>query len=299
MNRLLATIILLTIFVSTNAQTPFKGADYIYYYQVGIGKTNGSLTNPSAWLEIGKDSTNKAMRMPRVVDTANISSPVYGLQVYQIKDNGVYFRDKVSWKRMLDPGVLNFYLLKADSTIYYPYWSNPRGYLTSESDPVANAKTVRWVAGTGINVSNVAAQALSTNPVATISAQNTTAIWNANQIQGRPVSTTAPTSGQYLQYNGSQYVPVNAPVAGTVTSVGLSLPSIFNVSGSPVTTSGVLTGALAAQSANLVFASPNGISGTPLFRGLTNSDLPASGISANTYGSDTTIPVVTIKTKGI
>lgn len=61
---------------------------------------------------------------------------------------------------------------------------------------------------------------------------------------------------------------------GTVTSVGLALPNIFNVSGSPVTTSGTLTGTLASQSQNLVFASPNGSSGTPTFRALVAADIP-------------------------
>jgi hypothetical protein len=62
---------------------------------------------------------------------------------------------------------------------------------------------------------------------------------------------------------------------GSVTSVGLSLPSIFTVTGSPVTAAGTLTGTLASQSENLVFASPSGSAGTPSFRALTTADLPA------------------------
>jgi hypothetical protein len=63
---------------------------------------------------------------------------------------------------------------------------------------------------------------------------------------------------------------------GTVTSVGLSLPSIFSVSGSPVTTSGTLTGTLTNQAANLVFAGPtSGGLAVPTFRALVAADLPA------------------------
>lgn len=70
--------------------------------------------------------------------------------------------------------------------------------------------------------------------------------------------------------------------AGTVTSVGLSLPGIFSVSGSPVTTSGTLSATLASQSQNLVFASPNGSSGAPTFRALVSADIPSlSGSYAN------------------
>lgn len=63
--------------------------------------------------------------------------------------------------------------------------------------------------------------------------------------------------------------------SGTVTSVGLSLPSIFSVSGSPVTTSGTLTGTLATQSANRIFAGPTtGSAAAPTFRALVAADIP-------------------------
>lgn len=62
---------------------------------------------------------------------------------------------------------------------------------------------------------------------------------------------------------------------GTVTSVGLAMPSIFTVSNSPVTTSGTLTAALATQNTNLVFAGPySGAAAAPTFRSLGADDLP-------------------------
>ena len=72
--------------------------------------------------------------------------------------------------------------------------------------------------------------------------------------------------------------------SGTVTSVALSMPSIMSVSGSPVTSSGTLTATLASQSANLVFASPNGSSGAPTFRKVAIGDVDATGTpSSSTY----------------
>mgnify|MGYP003563893483 CR=1 FL=1 len=62
---------------------------------------------------------------------------------------------------------------------------------------------------------------------------------------------------------------------GTVTSVGLALPSEFDVTGSPVTSSGDLTGAWADQLQNLVFASPDASTGTPTFRALVADDIPS------------------------
>lgn len=67
--------------------------------------------------------------------------------------------------------------------------------------------------------------------------------------------------------------------SGTVTSVGLTAPSalfVSPVSGSPVTTSGTLALALASQSQNLFFASPNGSAGTPTFRAIANGDISAA-----------------------
>lgn len=62
-------------------------------------------------------------------------------------------------------------------------------------------------------------EARTNNPHNVTAAQvgNTTAQWNANQIQGRAISTTAPTSGQALVWNGTTWVPGN--VSGAVTSV--------------------------------------------------------------------------------
>lgn len=63
---------------------------------------------------------------------------------------------------------------------------------------------------------------------------------------------------------------------GSVTSVGLSLPSIFTVSNTPVTTSGTLTATLNTQAANSVFAGPSsGSVAAPTFRALVSADIPS------------------------
>jgi lysophospholipase L1-like esterase len=71
-----------------------------------------------------------------------------------------------------------------------------------------------------------------------------------------------------------------APGTGSVTSVGLSAPGIFSVSGSPVTASGTLALALASQGANTVLAGPaSGAAAAPGFRGLVSADLPVGSAS--------------------
>ena len=82
--------------------------------------------------------------------------------------------------------------------------------------------------------------------------------------------------------------------SGSVTSVGLALPNIFSVSGSPVTSSGTLTATFASQTANTVLAAPNGSAGTPSFRSLVSADIPDLSssylpISGGTVSSDLTV----------
>ena len=68
---------------------------------------------------------------------------------------------------------------------------------------------------------------------------------------------------------------VGTVAGGSVTSIGLAVPDIFTVSGSPVTTAGTITVALVNESANLVFAGPgSGSAAAPTFRDLVAADIP-------------------------
>jgi hypothetical protein len=76
--------------------------------------------------------------------------------------------------------------------------------------------------------------------------------------------------------------------SGTVTSVGLSAPSIFSVSGSPVTTSGTLSFGVVNQNANLVWAGPtSGGAGAPSFRALVANDISAALAAPPAIGGTT------------
>ena len=76
--------------------------------------------------------------------------------------------------------------------------------------------------------------------------------------------------------------PISMAGLGTVTSVGLDLPTDFTISGSPVTTSGTLTATWANQAQRKFLASPNNATGTPTFRAILASDVPT--LNQNTTG---------------
>jgi hypothetical protein len=82
--------------------------------------------------------------------------------------------------------------------------------------------------------------------------------------------------------------------SGTVTSVTMTVPTGFAISGSPLTTSGTLGLTLSTELANLVWAGPgSGGATTPTFRALVNADLPATAVTPGTY------PVVTVNQQGV
>ena len=88
------------------------------------------------------------------------------------------------------------------------------------------------------------------------------------------------TAGQVLQSGGAGANPswLTVSGAGTVTSVGLTVPSFMTVGNSPITAAGNIALGFASGTANRVLATPNGAAGVPTFRALVEADLPAAGV---------------------
>ncbi len=94
------------------------------------------------------------------------------------------------------------------------------------------------------------------------------------------------TPGQNITITGTfPNFTISAP--NVVSSVGLTMPSMFNVTGSPVTSTGTLTATLASQTAGSARAAPPAAAGAPTFRSLAATDIPnldAAKLTTGTLG---------------
>lgn len=165
---------------------------------------------------------------------------------------------------------LNVQYLNGQDGSYYLAWGNLTGKPTTVSgygisDAVTTARqilTLHSVTGGGD---------LSANR--TLSLVNDVASPGNNMLYG---TNGSGTRGWYAIPSGG---------SGTVTSVGLSMPGIFSVSSSPVTVSGIIAVALVSQTANQVFAAPNGSAGAPSFRALVAADIPSLSYLSTSGGT--------------
>jgi hypothetical protein len=157
-----------------------------------------------------------------------------------------------------------------------------------------------WVTAAGDVPLNVTTSKLKYSPTTgaltatsfngTLTATNLTGIipaanYGVDKIPLAALNAGTVNTSAFLKGDGTWAIP---PVgSGTVTSVGLTLPSLFTVSNSPVTTAGSLTATLASQTANTVLAAPNGSNGTPTFRTLSGADISdfATKVDVSTIGA--------------
>ena len=257
LNRLVLLCMLMLLAVYADAQ------------QLKLG-INPATIEKSALLDLNSDK--QGLLLPRIADytIAPLNSAPDGMLIYYVPDKLLYIRKNGTWKKLVDETT-------AISSVNGQ--TGPTVTLTTNniSESVnlyytdARARAA-FSAGTGISLSGAGV----------ISALNTSNLWNAAQLQGRNIATTAPADQNVLTWDAAtnSWIPKATGSNGSVTSVALSLPSsVFSVSGSPVTSTGTLSGTFTSQTANTVFAAPAGSAGTPSFRALVATDIPS--LSAN------------------
>jgi len=100
--------------------------------------------------------------------------------------------------------------------------------------------------------------------------QNTNITYTLPLLQG--------ISGSVLKNDGNGLLRWSPADSGSVTSIGVAMPSIFNVSNSPITSNGTIGISLIDQDRNTFFAGPLNSAGTPSFRRIDSSDIPQIGV---------------------
>lgn len=143
----------------------------------------------------------------------------------------------------------------------------------------------------------------------------------ASSLLSTPTTCGAGLAAQGILANGNATGCFSVPGSGTVTSVGLTMPSWLSVANTPVTSAGTLTVTAAGSqtshqvigtcgtatsfapcaliagdipslpylsnasgAANLVMATPNGSSGSPSLRALVGADIPAINLAGTGNG---------------
>jgi hypothetical protein len=180
-------------------------------------------------------------------------------------------------------------------------WTTGPYFLKTETDPTGG--TNYTISGTSqllsvpyaLHAGTVASYTetdpqFSAHPANTITGADITN-WSTAYDWGSHASAGYVQSARSLTINGTTLdLSANRTWSvGTVTSVELSLPNIFSLTGSPVIGSGTITATLKTQTGNRVFASPGGIGGEPAFRALLAADIPALDWSKITTGKPTTL----------
>ena len=224
-----------------------------------VGANLFKLTDPSATTFIRINSANTVSTRTAAEFRSDLGATTVGSALFTLSN----------------PGSTSFIRINADNTVTAQSASSYRSDL--------GANTV------GSNIFTL------TNPSATtfikINSDNTVTARSASEMRtdlgatslGSDFFTLSTSSTSYIQItstgsinllNASNFRTAIGAGTGTVTSVDLSMPSIFSVSNNPVTTSGTLTVSLANQTANTVFAGPStGSSAAPTFRTLTFADV--------------------------
>jgi hypothetical protein len=104
-------------------------------------------------------------------------------------------------------------------------------------------------------------------------------------VTGTKIAQAGATAGQVLKWNGTTWAPGVDNNTGSISSIGLTVPTPFTVNPATLTTDGVFNIGLPNQAANTFFAAPSGAAGAASFRSILAADIPGLDASKITTGT--------------
>lgn len=253
--------------------------------QLKLGAAPASIEK-SALLEL--NSGDQGLLLPRISSyaTGPLSTAPDGMLIYYVPDKLLYIRKNGIWRKLIDE-TNAITSVNGQTTSIVNLTTNDISESVNLYYTDTRARSA-FSAGTGINLSGAGV----------ISALNTSAIWNASQLQGRNISTNIPanndvltwdntsstwlpkTAGDYIQNISSGTQTANYAITGNGSIGGtLSLPSLTTGS-VPFIGAG---GALSQNNANFFWDNTNSRLGigtvTPNNKLEVGGTVAASGIS--------------------
>jgi diaminopimelate epimerase len=155
----------------------------------------------------------------------------------------------------------------------------------TEMDTHTNATSVHGATSTNTASTIVMRDASGNFSAGTITASLSGTASSASALAANGTNCPAGEYARGVDLSGNAEGCTPASGSGTVTSVGMSMPGQFTVTGSPVTTSGTLTASWNNQSANVFLAGPSsGGAAAPTFRTIVDADIP-DNITINSAGT--------------
>lgn len=115
---------------------------------------------------------------------------------------------------------------------------------------------------TGTVTATTAAAVTTASTTATIN--NTAAYWNANQLQGKAVSSTAPAQGQVLSWNGTNWAPANAAPVVTTNTISSTANTITSTVNGVAASAPAVNSVSNTSSTNSLSTTVNGVTSTPV-----------------------------------
>lgn len=272
------------------------------------GPTEGPTASPTfralASSDIPDNAANTTGTALNVTGIVTVDHGGTGLSSLEGPNKLLYSTDSTTLGLIADGSPNDVLTLNGDGV---PTWSSPNAATTSITfDSVLSGTSAKalqigsggtlTITGSGIiEASKLKGSGSLTDAVDLSTSEVSGTLAVANGGTGASTATAAinnllpsqsADSGKILQTDGTNVHWVASSGNGSVTSVALSVPAEFSVSGSPITSSGTLAVTKTAQSANTIYAGPStGLAAAPSFRPLVASDIPSL---ASSYISNTT-----------
>lgn len=283
----------MSIQAGTNHTPPAPASAPDAYWTLLAAKGDIGLTGSAATIAVGTVTTGAAGSSAIINNSGTSGAAVFDFTIPR-GDAGSVWRDGTGVPSNALGLNGDYYLDDATGNVYLRT-SGTYSIVANIKGPTGTAGTV-WRDGSGVPSNALGVNGdyylndatgdvyLKTAGAYSIVANIKGPIGVAATIAVGTVSTGAPGSSATVTNVGTSGVavfdfsiPAGHDGAGAVSSVALTAPAEFTVSGSPITSTGTLALTKANQNANLVWAGPtSGSPAAPGFRALVAADLPGT-----------------------